>query len=253
MKKVKVLLSLLLYAIISTASGCEPDPEPTIESEDQFADLYGYWLNSDKSGAMEIVEYSSYYCKINYFVYTSNGIKNNESYYGEYDSSFGALTPDGKYTVSVEIASRSINNLVLKDFGSQGNHLSSYTFSRATKSDFYKYLEGTNSEKDDNKEDVSKLIGTWKGYNGTPGYESTDEYTITFYANGRATETIRNQDYSETLTGTYKYSNGAITEWLEDGSILANEIGPCPWFVTFNSSTSITITVSGYEMTFTKQ
>lgn len=236
----------------------EPDPEP---EEDKFENLYGYWINSDYSGAMEILEYSSDKCKILYFVYTSEGLKTNESYYrGGSSDFFGALTPNGK-NVTVEVLSSSLNKLVLEDAPGQGNHLSSYVFSRVDESKFYEYLEGKNSgnggDNNEQEDDAKTLIGTWVGYDGTPGLDWTDKYTITFYSSGKATEVCSYSGGSESTSGTYKYSNGKITEWkMEDGSALANTLGDpsdSPWTVTFITSTEITIGDKYYSITFNKQ
>ena len=234
-----------------------PEPPGNMDPvEDEFEDLYGYWINSDYSGAMEIVEDNADRCEVRYFVYTSKGIKTNESYYRGGDDFFGALTPDGEYTVAVEVLSSSFNKLVLEDASGQAKHLSSYIFSRVSESKFYDYLDGKNSENsggdDEQDDDAKKLIGTWVGYDGTPGLESTVKFTLTFYSDGRATERVND---SFTNVGTYKYSNGKITEFIdEEGSVLAQGIGDCPWAVLFNSPTSMTIVTSDYyEMSFTKQ
>lgn len=114
--------------------------------------------------------------------------------------------------------------------------------------------ENSENSKDPNNEETAKLIGSWVGYDGTPGLEWTTKYVLTFYSNGRATEKWTCDGESDTCTGTYKYSNGKITEFLkEEGSVLEQAIGPCPWTVSFSSSTSMTITTSVFEMTFDKQ
>lgn len=96
--------------------------------------------------------------------------------------------------------------------------------------------------------DASKLYGTWVGKD----YDET--YTITFYSDGKAKEVWTDGYDSETLNGTYVFSNGKITSWnMSNGSILANVLGDCPWPVTFNSANSITLG-SGYnKMTLTKK
>lgn len=231
-----------------------PNPEP---KDDEFENLYGYWINSDYSGAMEILENNSTTCKIIYFVYTSEGLKSNVSLYNGY-TSFMALTPDGKYNVEVEVLSSSLNKLVLEDHypSFQETLLSSYVFSRVNESNFYKYLEGGENGGDNNEQedDAKKLIGTWVGYDGTPGLESTDKYTLSFYSSGKAKEVYSWDNSTESMSGTYKYSDGKITEWeMEEGSILMNTLGECPWIVTFVTSTKITIGDKYYSITFTKQ
>lgn len=264
MKKIFFLMFMVavvaMPAVFTSCGGDEkketiepPTPEP---EEDKFENLYGYWINSDYSGAMEISEYSSAKCKIMYFVYTSEGIKNNDSYYRGGNDFFGAITPDGEYNVAVEVLSSSSNKLVLKDAPGQGEHLSSYVFSRVSESEFYEYLEGSGNNGDNNEQedDAKKLIGTWVGYDGTPGLESTDKYTLSFYSSGKAKEVCSWSDGSESMSGTYKYSDGKITEWeMEEGSILVNTLGECPWIVTFITSTEITIGDEYYSITFTKQ
>lgn len=118
-----------------------------------------------------------------------------------------------------------------------GNH---YYSGGASKS------EGNNSN--DNNSDENQLIGTWVGKD----YDET--YTITLYSTGKAKEVWTDGYNTETLNGTYAYSNGKITSWnMSGGSVLANVLGDCPWTVTFNSANSFTLS-SGYnKMKFTKK
>lgn len=265
MKKVFPLLFMVavlaMPAILTSCSDDEketietPDPEP---EEDIFENLYGYWINSDNSGAMEISEKSSAYCEVMYFVRTPEGLKNLGSLYrGGSDSFFGAMSPDGVCNVAVKVLSSSLNKLVLGDAPGQSRHLSSYVFSRVNESKFYEYLEGESGDNNEQEDEAEKLIGTWVGYDGTPGLASTDKYTITFYSSGKATEEISYSGVSESTSGTYKYSNGKITEWIMgDGSALAGTLGDprdSPWTVTFITSTEITIGDKYYSITFTKK
>lgn len=109
----------------------------------------------------------------------------------------------------------------------------------------------------DKDDEAKKLIGTWVGYDGTPGLESTDKYTITLYSSGKATEVCSYSGGVESTSGTYKYSNGEITEWeMEDCSALANTLGDpsdSSWTVTFITPTEITIGDKYYSITFTRQ
>ena len=103
-------------------------------------------------------------------------------------------------------------------------------------------------------DETKKLIGTWVGYDGTPGLESTDKYTLTFHSSSKATEVCSHSNGVLSMSGRYKYSNGIITEWnMEDGSILMQTLGDCPWIVTFISPTKITIGYDNFNITFTKQ
>ena len=47
---------------------------------------------------------------------------------------------------------------------------------------------GCTKEEGNQDGEAKKLIGTWVGYDGTPGLEWTDKYTLTFYSSGKATE-----------------------------------------------------------------
>lgn len=247
-----------------------PNPEPEKPEEekpekDQFENLYGYWINSDYSGAMEISKDCSDYCKIIYFVYTSKELENFESCYeGGYASTFTAKTPDGKHIVEVEIVTSTLNKLVLeKAYIYDDDDLSSYVFTRVNETEFYEYLEGKYSgnsgDNDDQDDDAKKLIGTWVGYNGTPGLDYTIKYTLTFYSSGKATEEYSSVSYgSGSMSGTYKYSDGKITEWdMKEGSVLANEwrepSDDYPWTVTFISSKEMKIGYKSYSIKFTKQ
>ena len=103
-------------------------------------------------------------------------------------------------------------------------------------------------------DETKKLIGTWVGYDGTPGLESTDKYTLTFHSSSKATEVCSHSNGVLSMSGRYKYSNGIITEWnMEDGSILMQTLGDCPWIVTFISPTKITIGYDNFNIIFTKQ
>ena len=257
------MFMVAVVAMPAILTSCGDDEKETIETpnpepeEDKFENLYGYWINSDYSGAMEILEYSSDKCEIMYFVYTPKGLKHTKGYYRGGSDSFGAITPDGEYCVAVKVLSSSLNKLVLEDAPGQGSHLSSYVFSRVNDSEFYEYIEGENSGNNEQEDDAQKLIGTWVGYDGTPGLDWTDKYTITFYSSGKATEVCSYSGGSDSTSGTYKYSNGEITEWeMEDGSALANTLGnpsDSPWTVTFITPTEITIGDKYYSITFTKQ
>ncbi|MDE7396567.1 MAG: hypothetical protein K2M98_02450, partial [Muribaculum sp.] len=164
----------------------EPN-EPT-ENEDKFADLYGYWLNSDKSGAMEIKKYSNTLCKIKYYVYTTSGVKESSSDYRRSGSSFTALTPNGLYNISVSISSSTRNRILLKKEFSYASDLSSYVFTQVDEDEFYSYIEHGNSgnqgnqgnDDNDDDENAKKLIGTWVGKDCF-----SETYTITFYSSGK--------------------------------------------------------------------
>lgn len=102
--------------------------------------------------------------------------------------------------------------------------------------------------KEESNNDASKLYGTWVGKD----YDET--YTITFYSDGKAKEVWTDGYDSETMNGTYEFSDGKITSWnMSNGSILANVLGDCPWPVTFNSANSITLGSGVNKMTFTKK
>ena len=109
------------------------------------------------------------------------------------------------------------------------------------------------SEDESVNEESNELVGTWIGYDGTPGLASTDKYTLTFYGSGKATETVEYDGGSMSMSGTYKYSNGKITEWeMEDGSVLMGALGNCPWPVSFITSAEIKIG-DWYTITFVRQ
>ena len=65
-------------------------------------------------------------------------------------------------------------------------------------------------------------------------------------------------DFTYSENGTYKYSNGKITEWsiIDEGSSFAQTFSDVPWTVKFISSTKMTLTGSGKyadTITLTKQ
>lgn len=256
MKKINFLLLFAIiftFPVILTSCG---DDEPT-PSQTKLDDLYGYWINTDNSCAMNIVKYLPNSCKILSYTYSEKlpqKIDECESYYSPGGSFYiiGSLDEliNDCHLVYVKISSSSYNRMVLvndeyaweNDFGYV---LSSYIFNRVDEDTFYEYL--ANGGKNDSNVDAEKLIGTWVGYDGD------EKYTITFYSSGSVKEVWTDGDDTETMNGTYKYSNGKITSWNVDGSILENVIGECPWPVNFNSATSMTLG-SGYnKMTFTKK
>lgn len=226
--------------------------------EDYFKDLYGYWLNADKTGAMEIVKHTLASCTVKYYVYASGEVKSNTSECYK-SKTFAVLTPDGKGKFDVSISSNSQNKIFLEKInGYSWQILSSYVFTRVTETEFYNYIEnggvndntGTGDNDNDEDDDVQKLLGSWVGVD----YDET--YTITFYSSGKAKEEWSDGHDSRTAFGTYKYSNGQITEWaIEDGSILLNVINECPWNVTFNSKNTMTLksVYARKGMTFTKK
>ena len=225
---------------------------------DPFENLYGYWINADKSGAIEIIKNSSSSCIVNYFVFTTSGIKVTTSQYTN-GGSFSAYDSNGVRQVSVKIISASQNKLILQELFSD-NALTSYAFTRVTETEFQTYLEkghGGNNNDEPEIDDAKNLIGTWVGYDGTPGLDWTDKYTITFYSSGKAKEVWSCGDDYDSMSGTYKYSNGKITEWeMEEGSILANTLGDpsdFPWIVTFITPTEIQIGDEYFNITFSKQ
>ena len=273
MKKIQFLLLMVAVAIMpAVMASCEKDeptnvnppsntdPEPDEPEEDQFEDLYGYWINSDNTGAMEFTKSGSN-CNVRYYAHTTDGLESYLStlhYWGSINSTFTAYTTEGD-DISVRIVSNSKNRIVLEKYSGWGN-LSSYSFSRVTEKAFYDFLEGGQDEPNDPEEsdDAAKLIGTWVGYDGTPGLEWTDKYTITFYSSGKAKEVCSfGGGGTESSSGTYKYSNGKITEWeMEDGSVLVNALGDpsdSPWSVTFITPTEITIGDKYSSITFNKQ
>lgn len=205
--------------ISTTLPACGDDePSPVVNPDDNngsnddnndadmFADLYGYWLNSDNTGAMRIEKGGSNNCKITYYTYNANQLQNFSKYVSTYsggNSTFVALTPpkaDGNcYNVSVTISTKSYTQIVLKEANGQGDHLSSYIFTRVTESEFYDYLTSGGNETPTQGFSKSSFIGIWKvedhvfelKANGTLGY-----YWLTSYY----ADTYR--DYSD---GTWSY------------------------------------------------
>lgn len=252
-----VLLMIVVATLPTMFTSCENDePEGNKNSnnnsqtennsqsgsettEDQFDDLYGYWINSDRSGAMEFVKNNSYTCKVTYYTVTSNGLKNTSCDLNSISARFSCYNQDG-HSLTVSILSNSKNRIVLQNLTSY-YELSSYSFSRVTETVFYDYLEGKNNGNNDEPvDDKTKLVGSWK-------YEDYgDEYILTFYNSGRAEEEVWiDGDYLYTETGTYEYSNGRITEWNIEGSSFYQGFDELPWIVTFNSSTSMTLSGTG--------
>lgn len=227
-----IIIAILGFSLTScgkdepeTPTVTEPT-EPTEPAYDQFEDLYGYWLNADKSGAMNIVKDSEQSCKILYYVYMPAYMFDyyiKEDYYA--GTSFSVLGPynqsfSGCRFIRVKISSNSYNKIVLNNYG-DGYNLSSYIFSRVSEDEFYNYLENGD---EDFELASSMLIGTWlvNSYKG--------KGTITFNADGTVKEVIN----SNTTTGKYSYSNGKITNYMDGKSTILNDlVGRLPWKVTF--------------------
>ena len=51
-------------AVLTSCGDDETKTNGTPNHEDEFENLYGYWINSDYSGAMEILENNSTSCKL---------------------------------------------------------------------------------------------------------------------------------------------------------------------------------------------
>lgn len=111
------------------------------------------------------------------------------------------------------------------------------------------YFSGGASKSDDSStSDDNQLLGTWVGK------DYDDTFTISFFSNGTAKEIWTDGEDKETISGTYSYSNGKITKWLEGkGSILANTLGDCPWSVILESHTKMTLSSKYSTITFTKK
>ncbi len=129
----------------------EPDyPQyPDYPSEDEeksvdFSNLYGYWLNSDKSGAMAISEYSKTQCRILYYAFSLDDPRrcDKESFYSK-DGYFTALVPHhsyGCYSITVKINLSSYNKIILNDSGST-HKLTSCIFSRVSEKEFFDIMK----------------------------------------------------------------------------------------------------------------
>ncbi len=252
-----LLLIATIVVLPTTLTSCgddepetpeNPNPNPGDDEEDKFTDLYGYWLNTDKSGAMSIELYTKSQCKVIYYAFSKDRSKlyTKTSYYAGSSGSITALVPSSTRDLSVHIQTSTPDRILLQKDNNQADDLTSYIFNRVTEDAFFEFLEGGNNNHED---DSKKLIGTWVGKD----YDET--YTITFYSSGNGKEIWTDGYDTETMTGKYKYSNGKITSWLEDGdgSILINVLGDCPWTVTFNSETSMTLVSKLSKMTFTKK
>ena len=266
MKKIQFLLLMAAVAIMPMLmASCEKDEptnvnppsntDPEEPEEDEFEDLYGYWINSDNTGAMEFAK-SGAKCNVRYYAPTNDGLKSMSSSLYSVGTGFNAISTDGGHT-QVRIVSNSKNRIVLEKTGAYNTwvDLSSYSFSRTTEKAFYDFLEGGKDEPNDPEEsdDAAKLIGSWK-YN-----DYGDEFILTFYSNGNAREECyMDGDFTYSENGTYKYSNGKITEWsiIDEGSAFAQTFSDVPWTVKFISSTKMTLTGSGKyadTITLTKQ
>ncbi len=261
----KYISCVLLFAAMVVApsffTSCSEDepesPEQTTDSDnevvDPFENLYGYWINSDYSGAMEIVK-TDFGSQIKYFVYTVAEVKSTRSICRNISDYFTALNPSGQVQVRVQIITSSQDKLILQKDPYVASSLTSYAFTRVSEAAFYTYLEfGNSGNGNSGDEEANTLVGTWEGYDGTPGLASTDKYTLTFYSSGKATEVVAYDGGSMSMSGTYQYANGKITEWeMEDGSALMGTLGNCPWTVTFITSTEIKIG-NGYSITFARK
>ena len=104
----------------------------------KFEDLYGYWINSDNTGAMEFTKSGSD-CNVRYYAHTTDGLESFSStlyHYSGTSGTFIAYTTEGD-GISVRIISNTKNRIVLeKQSGYSWENLSSYYFSRTTEKAF---------------------------------------------------------------------------------------------------------------------
>lgn len=231
MKMTKVLKFLMLFVmtfgistVLISCGDDEPDsPVQTPEdpdSSDDFVDLYGYWINADKTGAMNIVKYSNNKCKVLYYVYCDEFTKKYAEWTDYYDGgTFSVLAPYNEYkhgceAIKVKISYSSDNKIVLTNAGS-GNSLSSYIFTRVSEDEFFEYLENGGNSSSSQGFSKSSFIGIWKiadqvfelKSNGTLGwYYLTSYYSNTFrdYSDG----TWSFDEKNSTLVLKYQSSTG---------------------------------------------
>lgn len=228
-------------------NGPDSNSTPPQEEVDKFADLYGYWLNSDMSGAIQISEGSTSQCKIQYYVYNVNLPQKYDevtTYYSGENDMFSALYYDeywGRcYNVTVRIDSYTQNRLILKN-SSNGDNLSSYIFTRVSESEFYQYLTngGNNTVTPSTGISESDFIGIWKYAGSIFNFKqggSFDLYILT---------SASSSYYSNLYTGTWKY-NSSTKQLVIDCSY---SIYDDSW--TIKDVTSTTIKTD--RMDFTKE
>lgn len=219
-------------------------PDDNKEPEDPFIDLYGYWLNTDKTGAMEIVRNTTTSCKIRYYVYSENLSQKyavQESFYRGSGDYFTALaTPDqrGYYgSLTVTISTQGYSQLVLKKNSGTYN-LSSYIFSRVSESEFFEYL--TNGGNNGNEPTTTgQLAGTNWG-----GKVDGIYVTLSFKKDGTFTE--KWADETETWSSTYTEldSNTII---VGEGTVLYNTFGYDPFNYELNSNKTKLIFYNNYD------
>lgn len=166
-------------------------------SEIESSDLWGYWINSDNTGAMHISRHTSGQSKVVYFVYSEQYPQKYadwESYYTD-GGSFTALSLSGT-AVSVKISSSSYNKIVLKNNGNSGS-LSSYVFSRVDEDAFYAYLQNGGENTPEPGISEASLLGIWR-FAGTVFHfregGACDLYLL---------ESTTSNFYTETNSGTW--------------------------------------------------
>lgn len=253
-----MMLFVMTFGISTMLTSCGDDePETPVETpddnngdsdnSDNFADLYGYWINADKSGAMNIVKYSANQCKVLYYVYCEAFQKKYaewESYYS--GGAFTVLAPYNEYksgceAIYVKIKSSSYNKIVLVNSGSV-NTLSSYIFSRVSEDEFFEYLE--NGGKKEPTGQQSQLAGT----NWSARIDG-DYVELSFKSNGTFTEIWSGEKSNSTYTELD--SNTII---IGDGTVLSNIFGESPFNFSLNSNkTQLTLSDRFEKLVFTRK
>lgn len=248
------VMTLSISAVMTACGGDDPDepdpvvkPDPVDDDEDPFADLYGYWLNADKSGAMEIVKKTKSYCEIKYYVYSDKLKQKYEDCTTKLyniNGTFTAIEWEEEYertsTLNVTISTHSYNQIVLKKYNGYGS-LSSYVFSRASESAFYEYLTNGGKGQSSSK---GQLAGTnWSGtLDGT-------YIELSFKADGTFTELCE----GEKTTSTYTELD-ANTIVIGPYTLMSNTFGEQPFNFEFNSNKSkVTFSNRFEKWTFTRK
>ncbi|MCM1141679.1 MAG: hypothetical protein NC453_24170 [Muribaculum sp.] len=209
-----LLLTMVLFSTsLTSCGGDEPDtPEtPTNPSNpdsenDPFVDLYGYWLNTDKTGAMQISKYTASQCRVLYYAYDLSGKKlyDYESYYYGGKASFTTLVPatSGVYNLSVKISTSTATRIALVKNSGQGDDLSSYIFNRVNEDSFFDYLEGKNNSGSQSEISSNDFIGKWNHPSGA--------YVIDLQSAGICylyiLKSWKGDTYTEMVIGTWEYN-----------------------------------------------
>lgn len=225
---------VVMPTMLTSCGDDEPDTTDTsvtpnsgdYDEEDKFTDLYGYWINTDNSGAISIEQYTNEQCKVVYYAFDNNNNKlYNFTSYLVVGGSITALVPtsNGAYYHSIKIQTSTPNRILfVKNYGQ--DELTSYLFNRISENEFFNYLQNGPSQEDQNGEqkiDPIGFVGSW--------YSPLGLSVDTYQSNGTGTRYFLTEAYGDTYSESYDFTWAYVDDikllriYYTDRNYYANE------------------------------